>query len=205
MSSQTSRVAVCYDSAMKSLVRMLLWQVGLVNISPWAPPEETAILRRYAVGKRRLAEIGVWEGGTTKVLREVMSADGVLHAIDPFPPGRLGISYQRLIAYGEVERILNGQVIWIRGTGEAAASDPRVAAAPFDFVFIDADHSFNGLQADWNAWSPLAADIVALHDVIGEPEQGSVRFAREHVFTDSRFRLVETVGCLAVMKRREPL
>ncbi len=135
------------------------------------------------------------------MLRSVMSADGVLYAIDPFPHGRLGVSYQRPIAHGESNRVANGQVIWIRATGVAAASDPRVAAAPFDFVFIDSDHSYEGLRADWEAWEPLSSDIIALHDVVGSPGNGSVRFAQEHIFTDARFVRLESAGCLAILKR----
>jgi hypothetical protein len=190
---------------LNSLVRLLRWEMGLETIVPWAESDETAAISRHARGKRRLAEIGVWEGGTTRILREVMSADAVLYAIDPFPRGRLGISYQRAIAHGEVRQIHNGEVVWIRGTGESASRDPRISAAPFDFIFIDADHSFEGLRTDWRAWAPMAADVVAIHDVVGDPDEGSVRFAREHVFTDPRFRVVEVVGCLAVLQRRKPL
>jgi len=187
---------------MKSLRRLLLWRLGRIAVSPWADPGETACLVEYARNKRRLAEIGVWEGGTTKILRQVMAPDGVLFAIDPFPRGRIGLSYQRPIARGEVRGILNGTVVWLRVTGTQAASDPRVAVAPFDFVFVDGDHTFDGLQADWEAWAPHASDIIAFHDVIGDPDQGSVRFAREHIFTDRRFALLKTVGCMAVLKRR---
>jgi methyltransferase family protein len=187
---------------MNSLRRFLLWRLGRIAINPWASPGETECLVEYARNKRRLAEIGVWEGGTTKMLRQVMASDGVLFAIDPFPGGRLGLSYQRPIAHGEVRRIANGTVVWIRATGSQAASDPRAAVAPFDFIFIDGDHTFDGLQADWEAWAPRASDIIALHDVIGEPGVGSVRFARERIFTDPRFAVLKTVGCLAVLKRR---
>lgn len=187
---------------MLSLQRLLLWRLGRIAITPWAGPGETECLVEYARNKRRLAEIGVWEGGTTKMLRQAMAPDGVLFAIDPFPGGRAGLSYQRPIAHGEVRRIRNGTVVWLRTTGAQAASDPRVAAAPFDFIFIDSDHTFEGLQADWEAWAPHASEIIALHDVIGNPEQGSVRFAAEHIFTDPRFAVLNMVGCLAVLKRR---
>lgn len=190
-----------YDPRMDSLTRFVRWRLGLVDVQPWARPGETECLVRHAAGKRRLAEIGVWEGGTTRQLRAAMNETAVLYAIDPFPPGRLGFSYQLPIAHGEAGRVSNGEVVWIRATGADAARDPRVAAAPFDFVFIDGDHRFEGLQADWQAWSPLASDVLALHDVIDAPELGSVRFAREHIFTDPKFRLVESVGCLAVLKR----
>jgi hypothetical protein len=186
---------------MKSLQRLLLWRLGRIAIAPWAGAGETECLVEFARNKQRLAEIGVWEGGTTRMLRQVMAPDGVLFAIDPFPGGRAGFSYQRPIAHGEVRRIRNGTVVWLRTTGARAASDPRVAAAPFDFIFVDSDHTFEGLQADWEAWAPHASDIFALHDVLGNPDQGSVRFARERIFTDPRFSVLETVGCLAVLKR----
>jgi hypothetical protein len=184
-----------------SLQRLLFWRLGRIAIAPWAGAGETECLVEYARNKRRLAEIGVWEGGTTKMLRQVMAPDGVLFAIDPFPGGRVGISYPRPIAHGEVRRVRNGTVVWLRTTGARAASDPRVAAAPFDFIFVDGDHTFEGLQADWEAWAPRAADIIALHDVIGAPDQGSVRFAGERIFTDPCFALLKTVGCMAVLKR----
>jgi predicted O-methyltransferase YrrM len=184
-----------------SLVRLAMWRLGLVVIEPWADAGETNCLLHYARGKRRLAEIGVWEGGTTKRLRAAMDPGGVLFAIDPFPVGRLGLSYQRPIAHGEVARVSNGEVVWIRKRGAEAAADPRVRTAQFDFVFIDGDHSFAGLQADWQAWEPLIGDVVALHDAAGDPEQGSERYAREVIFPDPRFRLLETQGCLVVLQR----
>jgi predicted O-methyltransferase YrrM len=187
---------------MKSLQRLLLWRLGRIAIVPWAGPGETECLVEYARNKRRVAEIGVWEGGTTRVLRRAMAPDGVLFAIDPFPGGRMGFSYQRPIAHGEVGRVRNGTVVWLRTTGVEAASDPQVAAAPFDFIFIDGDHTFEGLQADWEAWAPHASGIVALHDVLGDPDQGSVRFAQERIVTDPRFAVVKTVGCMMVLTRR---
>ncbi|HYM23042.1 MAG TPA: class I SAM-dependent methyltransferase [Vicinamibacterales bacterium] len=186
---------------MRALQRLMLWRLGRIAITPWAGAGETECLIGHARNKRRLAEIGVWEGGTTKLLRQVMAPDGVLFAIDPFPGGSLGLSYQRPIAHGEVRRIRNGRVVWLRATGRQAASDPRVTAAPFDFIFIDSDHTFDGLQADWEAWAPRASDIIALHDVVGDLGQGSVRFARERIFTDPRFAVLNTVGCLAVLRR----
>lgn len=187
---------------MKSLRKLVLWRLGFVRIEPWADAGETDRLVAHARGKKRLAEIGVWEGGTTKHLRRAMAPEGVIFAIDPFPVGSLGISYQLPIAHGEVAGVRNGSVIWLRMTSADAARDPRVTAAPFDFVFIDGEHSYAGLQRDWELWSPQVAGVVALHDVIGDPGQGSVRCARERIFTDPRFQLLETVGGLAILARR---
>src|SRR3954466_13686218 len=106
--------------------------MGLVRIGSWREPGEAACLARHAAGKRRPAEIGVWEGGTTRPLRQGMSPDGGLYAVGPFPTGRVRMSYQRPIAHGEVARVANGEVVWIRDTGVRAAQDPRVPAAPLD-------------------------------------------------------------------------
>ena len=68
------------------------WRLGLTAADHWMMPDESACLLGHAAGKKRLAEIGVWEGGTTRRLREVMAPGGLLFAIDPYPPGRSGIN-----------------------------------------------------------------------------------------------------------------
>lgn len=41
-----------------------------------------------------------------------------------------------------------------------------ISDQPIDFVFIDGDHSYDGVRADWMAWSPLVrpGGLVAFHD-----------------------------------------
>lgn len=186
---------------MRSFAHLILWRVGLARIQPWAAPAETECIVHHARGKRRLAEVGVWEGGTTRRIREVMDPGATLFAIDPFPRGRLGLSYQQPIAHGEVGRVRNGEVVWIREDGAEAVRDSRVAALPFDFVFLDADHTFEGTRAVWDAWRPLAGDVVALHDALGAEGQGSVRFVQERVLTDPSFTVIDRAGCLLVLRR----
>ena len=190
---------------MKVLSHYIAWTIGLAPATTQTTSAERDCLARYATGRRRLVEIGVWHGVTTKRLRAAMHATGVLSAVDPFPIGRLGFSVQQHIAHREVDSIANGQVAWLRTTGAAAARDHHSV----DFVFIDGDHSEHGLLADWRAWSPLveAGGIVALHDSRSTPDRpiddaGSVKVTNDVILRDERFSVVDTVDSLTVLQRR---
>ncbi|MEO1193599.1 MAG: class I SAM-dependent methyltransferase [Pseudomonadota bacterium] len=42
------------------------------------------------------------------------------------------------------------------------------AAAPWDFILIDADHTYKGVKGDWNVYGPMAGKAVAFHDIVGQ-------------------------------------
>ena len=190
---------------MRVLAHYLAWSMGLAPATTQTTPAERECLARHATGRRRLVEIGVWHGVTTRRLRAAMDPQGILSAVDPFPAGRLGFSIQQHIAHREVATVSNGRVRWLRTTGAAAAHDH----GPVDFVFIDGDHSENGLLADWLAWSPLVrcGGIVALHDSRSTPQRpiadaGSVKVTSDVILRDERFAVVDTVDSLTVLEKR---
>ena len=195
---------------MMVVAHYLLWSFRLAKAETQTSAAERDCLARYAAGKQRLAEIGVWHGVTTCTLKRAMDPGGVLWGVDPFPTGRLGFSVQKKIAQHEVGKVRNGSVRWKRMTGTQAATDLKSAGEKVDFVFIDGDHSYTGLQADWLAWSTLVeiSGIVALHDSRSSlarciDDAGSVRFTREVILRDERFDLVEEVDTLTVLRRRK--
>jgi len=195
---------------LRVLTHFLLWGLGLAPAETQTSEAERAALARHAAGRRRLVEIGVWHGVTTRRLRTAMNPDSVLLAVDPYPAGRLGFSMQRIIARREVSGVRRGRVRWERTTGaEAGREYARRGNPPVDFVFIDGEHTYEGLRADWEAWAPLVAGggVVALHDSRSSRERnidgaGSARYTREVVERDSRFKVVEAVDTLTVLKRR---
>jgi len=188
----------------KVLSHYIAWTIGLAPATTHTTTAERDCLARYAAGRRRLVEIGIWHGATTKRLRSVMHPQGVLTAVDPFPVGRLGFSVQQHIAHREVASVHNGEVSWLRTIGAEAARDHGTV----DFVFIDGDHSEQGLLADWQAWSPLveSGGIVALHDSRSTPQRpiddaGSVKVTNDVILRDERFSVVDTVDSLTVLQR----
>jgi hypothetical protein len=195
---------------MRVFRQFLLWNIGLAKPQTQTTEAERACMARHATGRKRLAEIGVYQAVTTCRLRQAMAPDGVLLAVDPFATGRLGFSYDRMIARGETRRISNGQIRWLRMTGREAAQDKAVdELGGVDFIFIDGNHSYEGLRDDWEGWSPrvVSGGIVALHDSRSYDghdieSAGSVKFTREIIARDPRFQVVETVDSLTVLQRK---
>lgn len=195
--------------AVRPVLQFALWRMRLAEATTQTTRSERDTLARHAKSRKRLVEIGVWQGVTTKRLRAAMAPEAELWAIDPYVVGRLGVSFPELIAHGEVDMVENGRVRWVKATAaEAAEAWKQEGLEPADFIFVDGDHSWDGISTDWNAWSGLVATggVVALHDSRSTParpidEAGSVRFTREYILKDSRFRVVDEVDSLTVVER----
>lgn len=170
--------------------------IGLDRPHTQTTDAERNCLSRHAAGKQRAIEIGVFEGLSTGIIRRAMEAAGVLYAVDPFPAGRLGLSWQYLIARSE----LRNTVKFVRLTSREAA---QTISDTFDFAFVDGDHSLEGIKTDWEAWAPRIAlgGIICLHDTRTRPFLGSQQFFESDIRHDRRFEIVEQVDSLSVLRR----
>ena len=165
---------------------------------------ERAALVRHAAGRRRAVEIGVYFGASTALLREALAPDGELVGIDPFFPGRLGVSFQKMAAKNEIARRRGAAVRLVRALSQVAG---KTWETPIDFLFIDADHSWAGIDGDWKGFAGWVepGGLVALHDsfpIAGRPPLDSVRYFAEVVAKDERFEQIDRVDTLAVLRRR---
>ena len=193
---------------MNPSLHALLHAVGLMPAVTNTTAAERACLARHAAGRRRLAEVGVFQGVTTRVLRSAMDPAGTLFAVDPFFRNRLGFCPYELIARQEVGRAKEprGNVRWLAQTGADAARHPDLGAdGGLDFAFLDGDHSWEGIRGDWEGFRPLLAPggILALHDSDGASAgSGAARFTAEVIRRDAGFRVLEVVDTLTVLERR---
>jgi hypothetical protein len=189
---------------------MLRQWAGAVPPEVYTTGAERECLACHARGRRRVVEVGVWHGGTARVLREAMAADGLFFAVDPYLPGRFGVSGARLIARRVLATPSTPRVIWIRERGCDAARGARIrAASPFDFVFLDPPQTSAIVRAEWEAWTPLVGPwgILALHDSRPSEEDpefapDSLSFANDVARRDERFEIIDEVGLLTVFRRR---
>jgi predicted O-methyltransferase YrrM len=179
--------------------------VGLDQADTQTTQAERACLAELAAGKRRAVEIGVYEGVGTRTIASRMDPLGVLYAIDPFFEGRLGVCWSELIARREMRKV-PARIEVIRAFSYEAVSQIE---GDFDLLFIDGDHSDEGIRRDWSDWSPRiqAGGIVALHDTRASPHNpgvetlGSFRYFESDIRHDLRFRLVRQVDTLSVLER----
>lgn len=51
---------------------------------------------------------------------------------------------------------------------------------PVDFLFIDGDHTYDGVRADFEMYSPFVSDggIVAFHDIADHPPDAGCEVSR---------------------------
>jgi predicted O-methyltransferase YrrM len=134
-----------------------------------------------------------------------MPEDGTLFLIDPFFDRTFrGLSAAKMAAQRAVRSVAQARVEWIEKFSHEAVQD---WTAEIDFLFLDGDHSYEGVRQDWLDWTPhVAADgLVALHDAHPdgpwtEPHHGPVRFFAE-LREDAGWQLVDYADTLVVLRR----
>jgi len=193
---------------MRPPIHFALYCLGLAEPQTQTSAAERDAVARHAKDKTVTAEIGVWHGVTTRRIAEALAPGGVVYAVDNYVVGKLGISFPYALARRNTKPVRE-RVKFVRATAkDAAAEFARSIGTKFEFVFIDGDHSYDGLRTDWESWTPLVAPggIVALHDSRSIPaknleQAGSVIYTRDVVQKDERFALVEEVDTLTVWRK----
>jgi predicted O-methyltransferase YrrM len=182
---------------------------GLVGLRPPASEHtesEGVLLRKYSAERKVIVEIGVAEGASAWAMRQAMAADGSLYLIDPYHQSRLGpLGPTRLVAHRLIASVRRGNVTWIEDFSGNAASG---WTTQIDFLFVDGDHSYAGVKADWDAWTSHLAPggHVALHDASTNAawtreDDGPVVLVRELRREFADWSVVEEVDSLVVFKR----
>lgn len=169
-------------------------------------PAEGDGLTRWAAGRRRLVEIGVADGASANRLRSAMEPSGDLWFVDPSNLSRNPLFNTGLVAArGTVKSGSGCRVHFVvQESLEAAAGWQQ----PLDFVFVDADHDYQAVLADWRAWSRHVDSngVVAFHDAIRAPGHldGSARVV-DDLFRgrvrEPSWRMVDEVETLVVLEK----
>ena len=152
-------------------LRALFVGAGLIPPRTMHSNDDAAVLRATAAGRRRVVEIGVYEGSSAAVLCEVLDPGAELHLIDPFGEHGWALPAGWGATEGASRRVVERARRRHHGPGVTWHVDYSAAVAQrwdgaVDLVFIDGDHSEEGVRADWHGWHGFGAPggAVVFHD-----------------------------------------
>jgi predicted O-methyltransferase YrrM len=127
---------------------------------------------------RRLLEIGTAGGGSLFMFTRVAAADALIVSID-LPGGPFGGGYPEWkIPLYQAFPLPGQRLELIRDDSHAPAVLNRVTALLgeelLDFVFIDGDHTYDGVKQDYAMYGPLVkpGGCIAFHDIEYGPGVG---------------------------------
>jgi len=192
----------------KTILHWLMVRLGLHQPHTQTTEKERLLIEAYSKGKQLAVEIGVYEGRTTAILAGSIADEGKVLAIDPFFSGRIGVSYGKLITYHYLkQKGLIHKVQFLEMLSHEAA---LLVKAEIDFLFVDGDHSYEGISRDWNDWSGKIkpGGYVALHDTSipnHDPNVsglGSFKYFNEVIKQDERFDWITAVDSLNILQRK---
>lgn len=143
-------------------------------------------------------EIGRFTGGSTLLLAAAARRAGRerVHSID--------IEHKPVVDYLLSRHELQPHV-WLHEGPSADIADSWRSSQPepsIGFLFIDGEHSYEGVTADLSHWTPLVVNggLVALHDA-NLPGMGVSR-AAYHYLSHSHWTRVEQADSLVLYQRR---
>jgi predicted O-methyltransferase YrrM len=128
--------------------------------SEWELEQLVAAVERFAPSS--VLEVGVWHGGTLwhwlQIADIVVAVDDVMRREEDW--------------YGWADDACT-ELVTVQGLSRDRDVIARVDGT-YDFLFIDADHSYQSVRADWENYGPMVAEggLVAFHDILPRPGYG---------------------------------
>lgn len=133
----------------------------------------------YGVDLKNILEIGTARGGTLWALCQIASKKANIISLD-MPGGQYGAmdyiegkeDLERLKDFASPEQKMH----IIRQNSHSDSTFRKVKKilnqSKLDLLFIDGDHTYSGVKADWEMYSPLVreAGFIVFHDILDQDE-----------------------------------
>lgn len=180
------------------------------GVEGWLAREEAMLLFQLARQTEHgcIVEVGSYRGRSTIALAlGARNGLGVpVYAFDPHESftgvfgGEFGAS-DRAAFYRNMLR--SGCYREVRLINQDSATVSPGWTKQVALLWIDGDHSFEGVSRDFKAWLPhLSPDAKVVFDDSIDPRMGPTRLIAE-ILADGAFDLVRTVGKVTVLQRRD--
>jgi cephalosporin hydroxylase len=176
---------------------------GWGSLSPWQAPEELLEVARIVQAQRpkTMLEIGSAMGGTLFVWCQMADPQATVVSID-LPGGAFGGGYEadRMPLMRRLKQSCQ-TLFLLRADSHSSVTLLRVEEIlknnRIQFLFIDGDHSYQGVRQDFEMYSPLVAPggIIGFHDIVVAPDgsggevhefwnEAKLRFRHREVISD---------------------
>jgi predicted O-methyltransferase YrrM len=163
---------------------------------------ELDCVAKRAKGATNAIEIGTFMGASASRIAGSLAPEGKLWCVDPYINGEA----IRAVCIRHLRRQkLLPRIIMVRATSSEAAEQLPTKA---DFIFVDGDHSWSGIEADWKIVLDRlgSGGVVCFHDTSPRPERpdekcDSVLFFEQIIRMHPAFQHIETCCTLNVMRR----
>lgn len=126
---------------------------------------------------RIVIEIGTATGGTLFLFCRVAAEDATIISID-LPGGQFGGGYSSWkVPLYKAFKLHRQTLHLIRADSHLESTLQKVKKLlndkKVDFLFIDGDHSYDGVKMDFEKFSPLVKDggLIAFHDIVVHPAE----------------------------------
>lgn len=141
---------------------------------------EQLVVAVQAIQPKRILEIGTSMGGTLYLWTRIADPKATIVSVD-LPGGQFGGGYSvlRTPLYQRFARPTQNLHL-LRADShspETLAQVKSLIPEPLDFLFIDGDHTYEGVRQDWETYSPLVrpGGLIAFHDIAGNYEDTQVK------------------------------
>jgi len=146
-----------------------------------------------------ILEIGTGNGGTLFLFSRIASQNATIISID-LPGGKFGGGYPKWkIILFRLFAQSKQKIYLIRGNSHKRETREKLKSIlgdrKFDFLFIDGDHTYEGVKKDFEMYSGLVkkGGIIALHDIVQHPPETGCEVSKFWNEIKSKYEYIEFV------------
>lgn len=172
------------------------------TIQPRQNPVEIESLFKSvcALHPRRVLEVGTARGGSLYLWIQAATPDATIVSVD-LPGGDFGGAYPApRVPFYEAFRRPEQHLTLFRLDSHDSQTHEQVRQVfegqPLDFAFIDGDHTYVGVKADFEDYGPMvrAGGLIAFHDILPRPDLPSIQVDRLWAELKDRYDTEEFIG-----------